>query len=178
MRYLAAIVLLWLGLILGLSIPDLDQRIWFLTHRSIVTHSCLIPLLFVMFASEKRVIVRLFAIGLFAGVAIHLACDLFPTQWTGFALIHTPAFPVMSPLLSQAWIIVNCFVGIFVALALMDSSRDILVCSVSILVHAVAYARYEIGMLHGLLAFIAVTVLALALASRTVPMWRWRLARR
>jgi membrane-bound metal-dependent hydrolase YbcI (DUF457 family) len=178
MRYLAAIVGLWFGIILGLSLPDFDQRLPFLTHRSIITHSCFIPLLFVLFSSEKRVIPRLFAIGLLGGVAIHLACDMFPTQWTGFALIKIPSMSPLSPFASQAWILGNGLICIFVALALMDSSSDIVISMVSIAVHAVVYARYEMGLWNGLLVFLLMTGLALAIASRTVPMWRWRLARR
>jgi hypothetical protein len=40
----ARIILLLLALFLGLSLPDLDQQLQFLVHRSILAHGFLLPL--------------------------------------------------------------------------------------------------------------------------------------
>lgn len=78
----------------GLNLPDVDQRVaWsWLIHRSILTHSPLIPLAIyigVVIVGKPQVF-RLPAMYLSLGFAAHLAFDLFPKEWIGFALIRLP----------------------------------------------------------------------------------------
>ena len=66
-----------------------------LLHRSILTHSALLPLFLfvllrpVLFRRSLGIAGRLFLIGLCFSLAIHLCFDMYPTRWWGFALIRS-----------------------------------------------------------------------------------------
>ena len=93
MKYLLGLVALLGGLAIGNWFPDIDQKTGLLLHRSIVTHGPLVPIIVYAIASGTRSIqLRLFAMGLTLGVAIHLSFDLFPNAWSGFALISLPSY--------------------------------------------------------------------------------------
>ena len=93
------------GLALGEWFPDIDQRFQFLTHRSILTHGLIVPLILYSVASGfKATPPRLFVLGFSVGVAIHLGFDLFPKSWHGFALIHSPWLGRTHPIFSWLWI--------------------------------------------------------------------------
>src|SRR5262245_31567925 len=132
MRSLAAVVALWSGIIIGISLPDLDQSIWLLTHRSILTHGWLLPLVVCALLWGGGPIARLFAIGLSGAVAIHLCFDLFPRSWSGFALIAIPLIGRTSPLVSWLWIAGSCVICLYLACALMRKPQDLLLSSASL----------------------------------------------
>jgi hypothetical protein len=93
MAYLLGIPLLVVGLVVGMYLPDLDQRLPFLLHRSILTHNAFLPLLLACFLRrKKRPALCLLTIGLCGALAVHLAFDLFPNSWAGYALISLPFF--------------------------------------------------------------------------------------
>ena len=93
------------GLALGEWFPDIDQRFDFLTHRSILTHGLIVPLLLYSIGSGlKATPLRLFASGFCLGLAIHLGFDLFPKAWQGFALIHVPWLGWTYSIFSWSWI--------------------------------------------------------------------------
>ena len=98
-----------------LRVPDLDLALLgVLHHRSIVTHSVLIP--FLVLAIRRRAGAPL-AVGAMVGTSVHLACDMLsPMQ--GFAQIWLPA-PVKMPLgalLSWIWLGANAALGFVIAL--------------------------------------------------------------
>lgn len=79
MRYIFGMLMLLIGIVAGLAFPDIDLRWDFLGHRSIVTHSFLVPLLlFGVAYQQKHVATRLLAAGFSLSLAIHLSFDLFP----------------------------------------------------------------------------------------------------
>jgi hypothetical protein len=52
----AGVILLLLALLLGLNLPDLDQQLQFLVHRSILTHGFLLPLgVFLLVYRDKTI---------------------------------------------------------------------------------------------------------------------------
>lgn len=94
----------------GLFFPDIDLALqFFLGHRSILTHSALMPLLALRFWTRDAppLPVAWFSFG----VAVHLFADVFPRSWRGFALVELP-FSVVSlgPALSPIWIGANAVV--------------------------------------------------------------------
>ena len=101
-----ALALSGLGFYLGGETPDLDQRTSLLLHRSILTHGLLAPLLVNRFLSGPRVL-RWFAAGFALGVAVHLAADLFPEAWTGFALISLPFYGWLPATASITWLVAS-----------------------------------------------------------------------
>ncbi|WP_143595768.1 hypothetical protein [Tropicibacter naphthalenivorans] len=96
-----------------LGVPDFDLALLpILHHRSIVTHSILPPLLFLLVA--RRLGAAPIA-GAMIGTSVHLTCDLL-SPMVGFAQIWLPA-PIKAPLgpLSYLWLLGNALVGYVVA---------------------------------------------------------------
>lgn len=84
---------------IGFKFPDIDLKIKNMGHRSILTHSPLLPLtLFILHESNmlwlvyggKYDVTRYFIIGLSIGIALHLLYDLRPKSFKGTALIKYP----------------------------------------------------------------------------------------
>ena len=94
------------GIILGISLPDVDQNLSFLDHRSALTHSILIPYLLRGHIRRLPLGQYLYA-GVMAGLAIHMASDLFPKDWVGYALIAVPIIGRMDPIFSILWLSAN-----------------------------------------------------------------------
>ena len=100
------LALFGLGTYLGNATPDLDQRTDLLLHRSILTHGLLAPLLVSnLFGGCSARSLQWFAAGFALGVAIHLAADLFPKAWTGFALISLPLYGWLPAPASITWLV-------------------------------------------------------------------------
>ena len=95
MFYLIGVFVFGLGAVVGLGLPDLDATLPFLTHRSIVTHHFMWPLLPLWAARDHPSLVtraRLFSMGSSLSLAVHFCFDLFPRSWRGYALIHIPLY--------------------------------------------------------------------------------------
>src|SRR5215212_678649 len=131
-----AIFLTTLGIIIGFWLPDLDFKLSFfgLLHRSMLTHSCLIPLL-IWWTSRKGLRARHYLlIGLCAAIAVHLCFDLFPLRWSGFALITIPFYGRTTPLISWLWIAGNSVVCLYLALRWVRALADLVVMLASVIV--------------------------------------------
>ncbi len=118
MKPVVRLLALAIGVYVGFRFPDFDQRADFLTHRSIVTHGLLVPLLLYFMLGSRRspAPARLFVAGAALAVAVHLSFDLFPRAWWRHALIHLPAYGWTSPFLSWSWIAVSIVVCFFIAI--------------------------------------------------------------
>lgn len=106
---LAGLGLVALGLLLvqvGLVLPDIDQRIPFMGHRSILTHSVLLPLLL---RGRWPAVAGLLA----GGIAVHLAADLLPRGWYGYALVRLPFLGPLDATLSQVFLAANAALGLY-----------------------------------------------------------------
>lgn len=95
---------------LGLGFPDTDLILLpILHHRSIVTHSIIIPALVLL---RRNQAVRFGAAGFILGESVHLAADVlsFPR---GFAMVWLP-WPIKFPLgfFSPLWLAANALVGL------------------------------------------------------------------
>ena len=94
-----------LGAWVGLKLPDVDQRIDLLLHRSIITHGPLVPLVLVLLLRNvQRAWVRVFPMSVCLGFVVHLAFDLFPRAWSGYALISIPVYGWLPGWASVVWI--------------------------------------------------------------------------
>ena len=119
------LVALLIGAVIGSQLPDIDQWLFFLVgqHRSILTHSPLIPLALYFAAQGRHPWWHWFGAGLSVAFAAHFASDLFPQLWLGFALISVPIFGRLSAALSLLWLmgtIVTCW---YLALLLIRERR-------------------------------------------------------
>ena len=125
MIFLIAFPALIAGLYLGEYFPDIDQRVGFLRHRSILTHGLLAPVALYLAASNTHSIpFRWFAMGVFLGVAVHLAFDLFPRAWTGFALVSIPFYGWIPAPLSWSWIALSGLACLYLGARLVLGFRE------------------------------------------------------
>jgi hypothetical protein len=125
------------GVWVGLWLPDIDFALLpILHHRSIITHSLLIPWLASLYLSQKISVATIS--GLYAGIAIHLSADVL-SPMVGFGMIWLP-WPIKVPLgsASAIWIAANALIGIWMALRL-SPERKMLIFGFLLLV-ALAYA--------------------------------------
>ena len=98
--YLVVVAILMISFFyIGFKFPDIDLKFKSIGHRSIITHSPLLPLiLFILHETnmlwlvyaKKYDITRYFIIGLSLGIALHLLYDLRPKSFKGTALIKFP----------------------------------------------------------------------------------------
>lgn len=104
------------------NIPDWDLKINILGHRSIVTHSILIP--YLLTVTLKRYSSRQFPLiisAMYFAFFIHLSADMFPKSWNGFALITIPLFGRIG-LLSPLWILVNLLAASYLSIKIIKSN--------------------------------------------------------
>lgn len=108
MKLAPALLLALAGFALGWSLPDIDHNLWFATHRSLLTHSFLLPLA-VFGIARGRPLLRYVGIGVCLALAVHLFFDLFPQSWVGYALLTAPMVPRR---MNQFWSITFLLSGI------------------------------------------------------------------
>lgn len=160
----ANIALLLLALLLGLNLPDFDQQLSFLTHRSIITHGFLIPLgIFLAVQKEESASSRFLAIGFSLATAVHLCFDLFPRAWTGFALIHIPFWGRSGALFSWLWISVSIIICLYLVFILIKTLADTLLTLGSLLLGFIFYASTQSGFLAALFALLVAIGITLLL---------------
>ena len=161
---ITGIVLLLLALLLGLNLPDFDQQVSFLVHRSIVTHGFLFPLaVFLIVSQEKARLSRLFSMGFSLASVIHLCFDLFPRAWIGFALIHIPFWGRTSPLFSWLWISLSLIICLYLAFILIKTLFDLLSAFGSLALAFTFYAASQLVFWPALIALLIAIGITLAL---------------
>ena len=123
--FLLNLTTLILGLITGHWFPDIDQRTHLLLHRSALTHGPLLSLLISWAASKTQwTPFRRASMGISLGTAVHLAFDLFPKAWRGFALISLPLLGHLPPHVSWAWIALSIALTLYTAARLIRNARE------------------------------------------------------
>ncbi|MCX7839083.1 MAG: hypothetical protein N2559_06460 [Anaerolineae bacterium] len=168
MRYIFGMLMLLIGIVAGLAFPDIDLRWDFLGHRSIVTHSFLVPLLlFGVAYQQKHITTRLLAAGFSLSLAIHLSFDLFPRAWAGYALIYIPGYGRTNPEFSQIWTAVNIVICMYLALVLVNSIFELIGVIVGALATFSLHAVQTSIFVPALLTLIAATSVALLLPANS-----------
>jgi hypothetical protein len=114
------------GIVIGLWFPDIDLAVMpIFHHRSIITHSILLPGLLLLYTAHlvpakhayaKRVVALDTAAGFMMGTAIHLAADIL-SPMRGFSLIYLPGIRTSIGVeLSYLWIGGNMLLGAYLSL--------------------------------------------------------------
>lgn len=93
----------------GLTLPDLDLRLW-LGHRSGLTHSIL-PAAVLLVRREWQAA----ACGAAAGTGLHLAADSFPNRMVGYATVKLPFSGALSGSESYLWLAANALAALMLA---------------------------------------------------------------
>ena len=126
-KYVVGVILLIVFILLTIKLPDIDLGFKndIIQHRSAITHSALIPFLFILFLISKRqTILRNFICsGVVIGFMVHLIFDLFPKGWNGYALIYFPFLKRLGwfgKFASPIWII---FSILFLIMLLIEISK-------------------------------------------------------
>ena len=165
--FLMAVTSLVAGLALGEWFPDIDQRFHFLTHRSILTHGLIVPLLhYSMGSGLKATPLRLFVSGFSLGVAIHLGFDLFPRSWQGFALIHMPLLGRTNPIFSWLWIAGSLICCLYLSMRLARTAIQgtaLLMCTLVLFIYT---STNETAFWGPLLSLLVGTVISLVATLR------------
>lgn len=127
MLFIAQLGALAIGVLIGIQLPDADLWLFFLKgqHRSILTHSPLIPYGLYLAAQGRGPAWRWGAIGLGAAVAGHLAFDVFPRAWYGAALVTVPLLGRMNPALSLLALMASVVGCWYLALRLVEHKREL-----------------------------------------------------
>lgn len=169
MRYLLAIVALIVGTLIGLQLPDADRVFTlFLVHRSVLTHSFLLPLGLYLIARGREHWLMLGSIGASFAVAVHLAFDLFPRRWVGFAQLYAPLFGRVDTSLSVLWIAVSIVVCCALGLKLVRDRRDLALSLVAMAWGFVVAAQREAVWFMPLVSLIAAFALAACLPNPVI----------
>lgn len=113
------IPILFFGIIFFKDAADLDQSIFsFLGHRSIFTHSILFPYIAYYFLIRKinnpNTYINVGVISFFVAMGMHLAADLHPRGWQGYANIKFIGAN-LGGFLSFFWIAVNSVISFILA---------------------------------------------------------------
>lgn len=174
MAYFFGILALVIGIASGLMLPDVDLKLNFLVHRSLLTHSMLAPIILFGVASiNKHATTRLLAMGVSLSTTIHLCFDLFPKEWIGFALIHVPIWGRMNPTLSQAWIVANIIGCLYLAFLLINHTFDLTLLITSLVVTFAVYAIKESAFWFPLVTLGITTGIVLFLPSNRNPQTKY-----
>ena len=109
----------------GLKFPDFDQRTDLLLHRSIIMHGPLVPLVaYLLLRNARSLTVRVFPMFLCLGFLVHLAFDLFPRAWSGYALISVPVYGWLPAIVSVVWIASSAMLCAYLASRLVRGLHE------------------------------------------------------
>lgn len=165
MPWLLAAALTLIAFAAGLTLPDVDLHLW-LSHRSALTHSILLPALL----AAKREL-RAVGCGLGAGTGLHLAADTFPNRMVGYATVKLPFAGSLSAVDSYLWLGLNALAALALAAVLavrLHPPRGVLLVGAGVLVGGVGYLWRTDG---------GWPVLAILAALAGWSLWRWAAGR-
>ena len=155
-----------LGAAIGIDLADIDLRIpdWLLSHRALLTHGGVVPVLVAgWYWISRHQMVRGLAIGFAIANAAHLSFDLFPHAWQGDALIYVFTWG-LPPAISWGWIATGIVCCLYLARCLIRTIWNIVLSLGATLAGFAAYAHE--GLLHPLVAFSFAGILAFLLPTR------------
>jgi hypothetical protein len=107
---------------LGIKFPDWDFKMK-LKHRSILTHTPLILLIFIrVYEQDKNDNFRYFLIGFSLALALHFIFDLYPKGWGGGALIKIPFLNIScNSKISKMILLFSIVISILIAICYTES---------------------------------------------------------
>ena len=87
---LLGFLLITVSFLFGIKLPDWDFKLR-LRHRSILTHSPFVTIIFIaLYETKTSYFFKYFIVGFSIAIAIHILFDLFPKKWYGGALLKIP----------------------------------------------------------------------------------------
>lgn len=122
---LLGFLLIIISFFLGIKLPDWDFKLR-LRHRSILTHSPFITIIFItLYEIDSTYFFKYFIVGFSSAMAIHILFDLFPKKWHGGALLKIPFNRVTcSKETTKLFFIATSLVSIFLAIFYMTDIKE------------------------------------------------------
>lgn len=116
---LAGIFVSFTSFLIGLKYPDWDFK-FRLRHRSFLTHTPLILIIFIkLYQENSNDLFRFFVMGFSLALALHYIFDYFPKGWSGGALIKIPLFNMRcTPFQSKIILLFSSIIGVLVTILL------------------------------------------------------------
>lgn len=116
------IILMLFGFFTGIKFPDIDLKIKFINHRSIITHSPFLAIVLYVIAKKLGTSDFTYFVSAFAlSEGVHLIYDFFPKQWLGTALIKVPVKGGFGIKTSKYFILISILILIFIGINLMET---------------------------------------------------------
>lgn len=124
-NYWKILLVFCLSFFFGLNFPDIDLSLMFiLSHRSILTHGIILPLIFYIYLVKKskidKTLIDIFYAGILLGITIHLLADLVPKAYIGYALIKLPFNISIGKELSILWMSSNVLAALIITTDLIS----------------------------------------------------------
>lgn len=140
---------------IGFKFPDIDLKFKSIGHRSVITHSPLLPLmLFILHETnmlwlvyaKKYDITRYFIIGLSLGIALHLLYDLRPKSFKGTALIKFP-YIKKGLTINQSiyFMLISVIILLLISIYQVRTIFEIIIMSVIFLITVIVNRKTEKG---------------------------------
>ena len=122
---LLGFLLIIVAFFLGIKLPDWDFKLR-LRHRSILTHSPFITIIFItLYETDASYFFKYFIIGFSSAIAIHMLFDLFPKKWHGGALLKIPFNRITcSKETTKLFLIATSLISIFLAIFYMTDIKE------------------------------------------------------
>lgn len=154
--YLAVVASLMISFFyIGFKFPDIDLKFKSIGHRSIITHSPLLPLmLFILHETnmlwlvyaKKYDITRYFIIGLSLGIALHLLYDLRPKSFKGTALIKFPYIKKgLTVNQSIYFMLISVIILLLISIYQVKTIFEIIIMSIIFLITVIVNRKTEKG---------------------------------
>ena len=115
---LLGFLLITVSFLFGIKLPDWDFKLR-LRHRSILTHSPFVTIIFItLYETKTSYFFKYFIVGFSIAIAIHILFDLFPRKWDGGALLKIPFINIScseetTKIFFAITALVSTFLGIF-----------------------------------------------------------------
>ncbi|STO30680.1 Uncharacterised protein [Fusobacterium necrogenes] len=140
---------------LGIKFPDWDFKMR-LKHRSIVTHSPLILLIFIkVYEQDGSNNFRYFLIGFSLALALHFIYDIYPKAWGGGALIKIPILKISCNLkISKMILLFSIITSILVAISYTEKLMEFYYLGILGIISILKDTRKEKKLFRPLFSFI------------------------
>ena len=122
---LLGFLLITVSFLFGIKLPDWDFKLR-LRHRSILTHSPFVTIIFItLYETKTSYFFKYFIVGFSIAIAIHILFDLFPRKWYGGALLKIPFNNIScSEETTKTFFTITVLVSIFLGIFYMTDIQE------------------------------------------------------
>lgn len=148
------VILLIFGFISGIKFPDIDIKMKFISHRSILTHSPFLSIL--MYLISRKIGTSDFNYFLSAfslSEGIHLIYDFFPKAWIGTALIKIPPKSGFGAKTSKYFIFLSIVILMFIGINLMETLSQLKLSMILSIIILIIFHKKEGEFIKPLIVF-------------------------